>query len=81
MTLTDWSGLKQINNNEETRIMGTRYTAEYRGGDYGENPLEWCIVDESQGPVGSAFIFDLEKAEAIEMAAKMNKNEEIKNND
>ena len=53
--------------------MMARYTAEYRGGDYGENPHEWCVIDEDQGPTGSAFIFDLRKYEAIEVAAVLNR--------
>ena len=36
-----------------------RFTAEHRGGDYGDRPLEWCVIDEGLGLFGSAVIYDL----------------------
>jgi hypothetical protein len=50
-----------------------RYTAEFRGGDNDDKPNEWCIIDEHSGWSGSVIVVDLEEDEAIEMAAKMNK--------
>ena len=48
------------------------YTAEYRGGDCGEKPWEWCVIDEDLGPVGSAVVFDLTKEQAEAKAKELN---------
>ena len=53
-----------------------RYTAEYRGGDWGDDPLEWCVVDESQGICGSATKFDLTEQEAKDKACELNNQED-----
>jgi hypothetical protein len=52
-----------------------RYTAEHRGGDWGEKPLEWCVVDEDEGWFGSAVVFDLTEQEAKDKAYKLNNQE------
>jgi len=52
--------------------MMNRYTAEYRGGDRGDKPWEWCIIDEEQGWCGSAVIFDLTEEEAKALAKALN---------
>jgi hypothetical protein len=52
-----------------------RYTAEHRGGDWGEKPLEWCVVDEEKGLFGSAVFFDLTEQEAKDEAYKLNKED------
>lgn len=53
--------------------LAKRYTAEHRGGDWGEKPWEWCVIDEEDGLFGFAFIFDLSKYEAVETADALNK--------
>jgi hypothetical protein len=53
----------------------TRYTAEHRGGDWDDKPLEWCVVDEEAGLFGSAIIFGLTEQEAKEEAYRLNKEE------
>jgi hypothetical protein len=55
--------------------LAQRYTAEHRGGDWGEKPWEWCVIDEHDGLFGFAFIFDLTKYEAVKKANEMNKGE------
>ena len=49
-----------------------RYTAEFRGGDHGDKPWEWCIIDEDVGWCGSAIVFDLTEEAAKMLALKMN---------
>jgi len=49
-----------------------KYTAEYRGGDHGEKPWEWCIIAEDVGPCGSAIVFDLTEGEAKARAKWLN---------
>lgn len=51
-----------------------RFTAEHRGGDRGEKPWEWCIIDEDEGIVGCAIVFDLTEEQAKELAKSMNDN-------
>jgi hypothetical protein len=41
-----------------------RYTAEYRGGAWGDKPWEWCVIDEDIGPIGCVIISDLMEDEA-----------------
>jgi hypothetical protein len=53
-----------------------RYTAEHRGGDWGEEPLEWCVVDEDEGLFGSAVVFDLTEQEAKDKACELNSQED-----
>ena len=55
-----------------------RYTAEYRGGDKGEKPWEWCIIDEDMGWWGSAVTFDLTEEEAKALAKLMNEEDDKK---
>lgn len=52
----------------------SRYTAEFRGGDWGEKPWEWCVIDEQGGWYGSAILFDLTEEEAKNKAEEMNRN-------
>ena len=52
-----------------------RYTAEFRGGDNGEKPWEWCVVDEGIGPSGSAIKFNLTEHEAKNLTLDLNKKE------
>lgn len=49
-----------------------RFTAEHRGGDRGEKPWEWCIIDEDAGWNGCALIFDLTEEQAKALANTMN---------
>ena len=49
-----------------------RFTAAFRGGDRGEKPWEWCIIDEDEGWYGSAIIFDLTEEDAKLLALNMN---------
>lgn len=49
-----------------------RYTAEFRGGDHGEKPWEWCIIDEDEGWCGCAILFDLTEEAAKLLALNMN---------
>lgn len=49
-----------------------RFTAEHRGGDRGEKPWEWCVVDEEEGLFGSAIVFGLTEEEANALAKQMN---------
>ena len=53
-------------------MAGMRYTAEHRGGDWDNQPLEWCVVDEDIGPCGSAITFNLTEQEAKDEAYKLN---------
>jgi hypothetical protein len=55
-----------------------RYTAEHRGGDWGEKPLEWCVVDEEQGLFGSPVAYDLTEQKAKDEAYRLNNQEETK---
>lgn len=50
----------------------SRYTAEYRGGDWDNDTTEWCIVDEWQGWCGLAIHFGLTTEEAIKLVKKLN---------
>lgn len=50
----------------------SRYTAEFRGGDNGELPWGWCVVDEEEGLFGSAIYFNLTESEARVWADIMN---------
>lgn len=56
--------------------LNDRYTAEFRGGDHGEKPWEWCIVDEEIGWCGGAIVFDLTENDARMLARKMNEERE-----
>lgn len=49
-----------------------RYTAEHRGGDFDDDPLEWCVVDEDLGPTGSAIAFGLTQMEAKDLTLELN---------
>ena len=49
-----------------------RYTAEHRGGDFGDKPWEWCIIDEDLGWCGSAITFGLTEEQAKALAEEMN---------
>jgi hypothetical protein len=55
-----------------------RYTAEHRGGDNGEKPWEWCIIDEEDGLFGCAILFDLTEEEAKALAKRMNEEDDEK---
>jgi hypothetical protein len=50
-----------------------RFTAEYRGGDCGDKPWEWCVIDEEGGLFGDAILFDLEETDARQVAELLNK--------
>lgn len=49
-----------------------RYTAEHRGGDNGELPWEWCVIDEQDGLFGSAMFFELTEEQAKGLAEVLN---------
>ena len=51
----------------------TRFIAEHRGGNQGEKPWEWCVIDEDEGLLGNAILFDLEENDAKEVAELLNK--------
>ena len=55
-----------------------RYTAEHRGGDWGDKPWEWCVVDEEVGICGSAVAFDMTKEQAVADANMRNLKEKGK---
>lgn len=55
-----------------------RFTAEHRGGDSGERPWEWCVIDEDMGWWGCAVIFDLTREEAKALAKLMNEEDDEK---
>ena len=50
-----------------------RYTADLSsGGNWDDQPDEWCVIDEDEGLFGSIIIFDLTESQAKETAFKMN---------
>jgi hypothetical protein len=53
-----------------------RYTAEHRGGNWDDQPFEWCVVDEDAELFGSAFLFNLTEKEAKETAFTLNLGEQ-----
>jgi hypothetical protein len=53
-----------------------RFTAEHRGGDWGQKPLEWCVIDEDEGLFGFAIVFDLTEQEAKDKAYELNNQED-----
>jgi len=53
-----------------------RYTAEFRGGDWGDKPWEWCVVDENLGITGGTILFDMTEEEAKQKARKLNEKEQ-----
>lgn len=50
-----------------------RFYAEHRGGDNGEKPWEWCVIDEENYLFGCAILFDLEKSDAKQLAEMLNR--------
>jgi hypothetical protein len=57
--------------------MTMRFTAEHRGGDFDDDPLEWCVVDEDVGPTGSAMAFGLSQKEAKDLALVLNQRKKL----
>jgi len=55
--------------------MRSRYTAEFRGGDWGDKPWEWCIIDEEDGLFGAVVEYDLTEEQAKTKAKEMNDKE------
>jgi len=54
-----------------------RFYAEHRGGDNGEKPWEWCVIDEEGGLFGGVILFYLEEAEAKRLATLLNKETKL----
>ena len=63
-------------NDADYSVSRSRYTAEWRGGDNGDVPWEWCVVDEEVGWTGSAIVLGLTEEQAIKKAKEMNKQKE-----
>jgi hypothetical protein len=53
-----------------------RFVAAFRGGDNGEKPWEWCVIDQDEGWAGLAIHFDLTEDEAKALATALNYPEE-----
>jgi hypothetical protein len=56
----------------------SRYTAEHRGGDWDDDPLDWCVIDEEDGLFGSPVAYDLTEQKAKDEAYRLNNQEETK---
>lgn len=50
-----------------------RFIAEFRGGDNYDKSWEWCVIDEDEGFLGSAVLFDLHEPQARAVAEYLNR--------